>query len=235
MPTEIMAWIMDRDDLLNRREFVKLLGVAAMSASAGAGAGYFFSEYNKPKTAETWLADITEQNLKNAFSGESQANVRYTVFGNKAQEEGFSNVSRLFAAITFAEQVHAGNHFEILSYLNEASVANGMAGFGPGDTSKNLGMAVDGETFEITEMYPAYREKATQEGVQDAELSFSRALEAEKSHLGLFKKAKGAVDSGQDMQVGKIYICPVCGNAFGDEAPDTCPICGTRKEKFRIY
>lgn len=220
---------------MHRRQFLKFLGVAVASASAGAGAGYFVSEYERPRATKAWLAEATEQNLKNAFSGESQANVRYTVFGNRAQEEGFNNVARLFTAITFAEQVHAGNYFKILSYLKEASITYGMAGFGPGDTSKNLGIAVDGETFEITEMYPAYKEKATKEKAGDAELSFSMTLEAEKSHLKLFKSAKETVDSGRDLQIGKIYICPVCGNAFGDEAPDRCPICGTQNEKFKTY
>jgi rubrerythrin len=220
---------------LNRREFAKFVGVAAVSASVGAGAGYVFKESEKHETGKVWLSDTTEQNLKNAFSGESQANVRYAIFGNRAQEEGFGNIARLFTAITFAEQVHAGNYFEILSDLREASVTYGMAGFGPGDSAKNVGLAVDGETFEVTEMYPAYVEKAAQENVGDAKLSFSMTMEAEKSHLKLFKSAKEAVESKQDMQIGKIYICPVCGNAFGDEAPDLCPICGTQKEKFKIY
>jgi rubrerythrin len=110
-----------------------------------------------------------------------------------------------------------------------------MAGFGPGDTSKNIDIAVDGETFEITEMYPAYKEKAIRENAVDAELSFSRALEAEKAHLALFKGAKEAVDSGRDMRDAKIYVCPVCGNVFVGTAPPLCPICSTPEEKFKIY
>jgi rubrerythrin len=220
---------------LLRRDFLKLLGVAAVTSSAGAGVGYFIRGNEKSGSGTPWLGDTTEQNLKNAFAGESQANVRYTLFGNKAQVEGFGNVARLFAAITLAEQVHAGNHFTILGQLNEASITNSMAGFGPGNTAKNLALAIGGETFEIAEMYPAYKDKATQENAGAAVLSFSRAIEAEKSHLTLYNSAKAAVDSGKDMQVGKIYVCPVCGRVVGDDAPDFCPVCGTPKAQFKVF
>ena len=220
---------------MRRRKFIEFLGVAVVSASAGAGAGYFVSEYERSRAAKVWLGDTTEQNLKNAFSGESQAHVRYTLFANRAEEEGLGNVARLFTAITFAEQVHAGNHFKILSHLKEGSATFAVAGFGPGDTSKNIDIAIDGETFEITEMYPAYKEKAIRENALDAELSFSRALEAEKAHVALFNGAKETVDSGQDMRDAKIYVCPVCGNVFVGTPPALCPICSTPEGKFKIY
>jgi rubrerythrin len=215
----------------SRRPMLKYAGVAAVSAVAG----YFISEWGGVDAGRVWLSDATEQNLKNAFSGESQANARYTIFANEAQEEGFSNVARLFTAISFGEHVHARNHFALLNYLTEAAITHEMAGFGPGNTAKNIGIAIEGETFEITEMYPAYREKADRENARDADWSFYKALEAEKTHLELYEAAKNAVDSGRDMQIGKIYICPVCGRAFGDEAPDACPTDGTLKEKFVVY
>jgi rubrerythrin len=219
---------------LQRRDFLRLLGVAAVTSSAGAGVGYFIRA-NESRPAKPWLGDTTEQNLKNAFAGESQANVRYTIFSHEAQIEGFGNVARLFTAITLAEQIHAGNHFTILGQLNEASITNSMAGFGPGDTLKNLNLAIGGETFEVTEMYPAYKDRATQESAVAAELSFSRALEAEKSHLTLYNTAKEAVDSGKDLQQLKIYVCPVCGRVVMGDAPDFCPVCGTPKSEFKVF
>jgi hypothetical protein len=69
---------------VQRREFSKLLGTAAVSASAGAEAGYFHKQYERAGTARIWLGDTSEQNLKNTFAGESQASVRYTIFSNRA-------------------------------------------------------------------------------------------------------------------------------------------------------
>ena len=158
---------------LQRREFLKLVGVGAVTASAGAGVGYLYKGYSGSTTP--WLAATTEQNLKNAFAGESQANVRYMLFGNKAQAEGFGNVGRLFTAITMAEQVHAGNYFTLLGQLNGAYVTNAMAGFGPGNTSKNLALAIGGENFEVTQMYPAYKDQATKDSDAAAELFRSGA------------------------------------------------------------
>jgi len=220
---------------LQRREFAKFAGVAVIATSAGAAAGYIISPSKDVKTEAKWLADNTEQNLKNAFSGESQANIRYIFFSTAASKEGFNNVARLFEAIAYAEQVHAGNHFENLNHLKEGSMTYGMAGFGPGNTSKNLDIAIEGETFEITEMYPAYKEKAVKENVKGAEQSFYYALEAEKRHVELFEDAKEEVDKGRDMEIGKIHICGVCGYTGKGEAPDTCPICGARKEMFKTF
>ncbi len=132
---------------MERRKFVKYAGVAAIAASAGAGVSYILSPSKDDETKVTWLAENTEQNLKNAFSGESQANIRYILFSTVASKEEFNNVARLFEAIAYAEQVHAGNHFENLNHLKEGSITYGMAGFGPGDTSKNLDIAIERRDF----------------------------------------------------------------------------------------
>ena len=167
--------------------------------------------------------------------GESQAHLRYTLFAAQAQTEGFSTVARLFTAISFAEQIHATNYFKTLGQLNGAFITHSMAGFGPGNASKNLGLAIGGENFEVTTMYPAYKNKATQENATDAELYFSRALQAEQSHLTIFQQAKQSVDSGSDAPFQKIYVCPVCGRVVADNAPDFCPVCGTPKSQFIVY
>jgi hypothetical protein len=87
---------------------------------------------------------LTETNLKDALAGESQAHIKYLTFADKAEEEGYDNVARLFRAASFSEQVHASKHLKVLS--------------GIGSTAENLGAAVGGEGFEIEEMYPAYLE-----------------------------------------------------------------------------
>jgi rubrerythrin len=214
---------------------MKFAGVAALGASAGAGAGYIFSTSKDAKTKATWLADNTEQNLKNAFSCESQANMIYVLFSTLANEKGLDNVARLFEAIGYAEQVHSRHYFEDLNYLNEVTMTYGMAGFGPGDSSKNLDVAIEGEILLMTEVYPAYIEKANQENLAKAERYFYWSVETGKSHVNLFRDAKRVVDIGNDLEIDKIYICSRCGYAGEGEAPNVCPICGALKEEFKTF
>ncbi|MGQ3684740.1 MAG: rubrerythrin family protein [Candidatus Loosdrechtia sp.] len=175
---------------------------------------------------------ITEQHLINAFGGESQAHMRYLHFANQADKENFSNVARLFRAISHAEYIHAGDHFRELVHLEGGFVANSMAAFGPGDTKKNLRLAIMGENFEITEMYPAYIEVAKFQGEKGAEKSFQWAYGTEKMHKALFEKAKANVDKGIDVTLGPIQVCNICGYTLEGEAPDKCPLCEAKKENF---
>lgn len=181
------------------------------------------------------MHDITAANLRNAHGGESMAHMRYMIWGDKAAEEGFPNVARLFRAITLAEQVHASNHFRELRNEVGGYVCNSAAVFGLGTTSPNLQGAIDGETFEITEMYPTYLETAKFQGEKGAQRSFHYALSAEKQHAVMFQKAKKAVDSGKDIKLGPVQICTVCGWTQEGDPPDVCPICGAKKEKFRTF
>jgi len=168
-----------------------------------------------------YVRRMTEQNLRSAFAGESQAHTRYLIFATKAEEEGYPNVARLFRAIAFAELIHARNH------LNELK--------GIGATSQNLQAAIDGETYEVEEMYPAFNEVAKLQGESGAERTTRWAMEAEKTHAGLYQKAKQVVESGADAQIGKVYVCEVCGYTVEGEAPDKCPTCGAPKEKFKEF
>lgn len=178
---------------------------------------------------------MTEQNLKSAFAGESQAHVRYLIFADRAADEGFKNVSRLFQAIAYAELIHARNHFRNLEYLSGGYVTVAMAGFGPGNTAKNLSIAIDGEEFEINEMYPSYLEVAKLQGEKGAERSFHGAYEAEKVHAEMFKRALKSVETGNDVEMKEIQICEICGYTVEGDAPDKCPICGASKNKFKAF
>lgn len=164
---------------------------------------------------------MTEDNLKVAFAGESQAHMRYLIFAQKAEEEGRPNLARLFRAISYAEQVHATNHFKALGDLNESAA--------------NLQMAIDGEIYEVEEMYPAFNAVAKLQNEKSAEQSTNFAWQAEKVHAGMYQEAQQAVDSGKDADVGDVYICGVCGWTVEGEAPDSCPICGAPKDKFRKF
>ena len=163
----------------------------------------------------------TTENLKAAFAGESQAHMKYLSFAEKAEKEGFKNVAKLFTAIAFAERVHATNHHRVL--------------FGGDGTVKNLETAIDGEDYEVKDMYPAFIKAAQADKETKAVQSMTFALEAEKIHSVMYGKAKEAVKAGKDVTIGAIYICEVCGHTVEDHPPDTCPVCNAKKEKFRKF
>ncbi len=181
------------------------------------------------------MHQMTEQHMINAFGGESMANMRYRHFALQAEKEGYSNVARLFTAVAEAEFIHAGDHYRVLKHLNDGFVANSMAAFGPGDSVKNLGLAIAGETFEIEEMYPSYIEVAKMQDEKDSVRSFQWSYATEKMHKALFEKAKAAVDKGNDAELGPIQVCSVCGYTVEGEAPDNCPVCKAKKEKFQEF
>ncbi len=114
------------------------------------------------------MKKMTEQNLRAAFAGESQAHMRYLIFSEKAEKEKKTNLARLFKAISFAEQVHATNHYRALGEIR--------------DSSTNLQEGIDGETYEVEEMYPAYKAVAELQKEQSAVRTTNYALEAEKIH-----------------------------------------------------
>jgi rubrerythrin len=157
----------------------------------------------------------TENNLKDAFAGESQANRKYLAFAKKAEEEGYKQAARLFRAAAEAETVHAHNHLRELKGIKT--------------TKENLAEAIGGETHEFTEMYPAMIEEAKAEGNNGALRSFQIANEVEKIHAALYKKVLETL--GNNEETG-YYICKVCGCTVEGEPPDVCPVCGAKKIAF---
>jgi len=160
----------------------------------------------------------TEENLKHAFAGESQANRRYLAFAKKAEEEGYIQVAKLFKAAAEAETIHALNHLRITGQVKS--------------TLENLEAAVSGETFEFKEMYPEYIAAAKQEGNKQAAWSFNVANQVEQVHAKLFAKAIDSLKSKKPLDQVDYYVCSVCGNTVEGSPPDVCPICGAPKEKF---
>jgi len=167
------------------------------------------------------MKEMTKENLKASLAGESQAHIKYQAFAVQATKEAMPNISRLFRAIAHAELVHATNHLRELG--------------GIGKTAANLEAAIDGENFEVDEMYAAYLEVADSQGEQGAHRSMTYAIEAEKIHAILYGQAKGAATAGQDLSIGQVYVCPVCGWTHIGEPPDRCPICNTKKERFATF
>lgn len=160
----------------------------------------------------------TSDNLKDAFAGESQANRKYLAFAEKAQEDGYPQVAKLFRASAEAETVHAHAHLRVMG---------GISG-----TNENLQAAINGEGEEFEQMYPGFLAEAEKEGNKPAVVSFQNALAVEKIHHGFYTEALESVKSGSDLPETKIFVCQVCGNTVTGQAPDPCPICGSAKEKF---
>ncbi len=160
----------------------------------------------------------TEANLKEAFTGESQANRKYSVFAEQAENDGFKNVARLYRAASEAEAIHARKMVRVLG--------------GIGTTLDNLKKSVEGETHEFKSMYPSFIKEAEGEKKSEAVTAFTYAMKAEEVHADLYKRALDAVQGKRDLNVAKISICPVCGNIFFGEPPEKCPICSIFRKKF---
>jgi len=181
------------------------------------------------------MKQITQQNLINAFGGESQAHMRYLHFAGKAEKQQFPNMARLWRAIAHAEYVHAGDHYKELAHLDGGFVANSMAAFGPGDTIKNIRLSIVGESFEIDEMYPVYIETAKLQHEPAAQKSFEWSYATEKVHKQMFEQALSVIEKGSDIDLGPVQVCEVCGYTLERGAPDVCPLCKAKKDKFTEF
>ena len=131
----------------------------------------------------------TEQNLKDAFAGESQANRRYLYFAAKADVEGYNDVAAVFRSTGEGETGHAHGH---LNYLEETG--DPATGLPIGGTSDNLKAAVAGETYEYTDMYPGMAKTARDEGVEEIADWFETLAKAERSHANRFQQAFDNLD-----------------------------------------
>ena len=167
------------------------------------------------------MKEMTKENLKAALAGESQAHIKYLAYSAQAAKAGKPNIARLFHAIAYAEQVHAMNHLKELG--------------GIGDTVANLQAAIDGESFEVDEMYAAFLAVAELQNERGAKRSMRYAVEAEKIHAEMYGDAKTAAEAGDDMEIGEVYICPVCGFTHIGDLPERCPVCKVKSERFKAF
>jgi len=157
----------------------------------------------------------TDENLREAFAGESQANRRYLAFAKQANKEGHPQVAKLFRAAAEAETVHAHAHLRTLG--------------GVKSTAENLQEAINGETHEFKTMYPGMIETAKEEGQKAGERSFTYANEVEKVHASLYQNA---LDNLESLEEVDYYVCSVCGYTCENEPPDKCPVCHAKSGVF---
>jgi rubrerythrin len=160
----------------------------------------------------------SEDFLKEAFAGESQANRRYTSFAAKADQEGYSQAARLFRAAAEAEAVHAANHLRAQKCVKT--------------TKENLREAIVGETHEFKDMYPEMIDASKAEGNGIAEKTFTYANEVEKVHARLYHEMLEHLDE-PSKEAYPYYVCPVCGLTAEREPPEVCPVCGAGGDLFK--
>lgn len=161
----------------------------------------------------------TQENLAEAFAGESQANRKYLAFAKRAEKDGLPNVASLFRTAAEAETIHAHGHLAAMG--------------GVATTAENLRAAIDGETYEYTKMYPPMLEQAETDG-HKAKRMFGYAVQAEEVHARLYKMALEAVERGEDLSETQFYLCPVCGHIELGKPSSACPICGAKAEKYVV-
>jgi rubrerythrin len=159
----------------------------------------------------------TEEYLREAFAGESQANRKYLAFASAADKEGYPQVAKLFRAAAEAETIHAHNHLKALKGIKS--------------TKENLLEAIAGESHEFKKMYPEMLEVAKAEGNKEGERSFYYASEVEKIHAQLYQRLLDNLEAAKEPYPH--YVCPVCGYTSEKEPPDTCPVCGAKGKVFK--
>ncbi|MEE8637370.1 MAG: ferritin family protein [Dehalococcoidia bacterium] len=157
----------------------------------------------------------TLKNLKAGFIAESQAHLRNLAFAMKADQEGYSQVARLFRAIAEAEAVHAFNHLRLLG--------------GVSSTQENLESAFERENL-ASNRYPQVVREANEEDNAGVATVLSYSRDVEKGHATLYKKALAYMMAEDEVEY---HVCQVCGYVSDGVLPDECPICGAPKEKFR--
>ena len=163
----------------------------------------------------------TEENLKAAFAGESQARNKYTYFAEAARQEGYHYIAKIFEETADNEKQHAMDHFKMLN--------------GIGDTAANLKEAINGEHYETTEMYPGFAKEAEEEGNQQAAILFNQIARIEAKHRDRYKKLLEMVEAGTVLKREQPikWKCGVCGYIVeGNEPPPKCPACKNPKEHY---
>jgi len=163
----------------------------------------------------------TEENLKAAFAGESQARNKYDYFAKVARKEGYHYIAKIFEETALNEKQHAKDEFKRLK--------------GIGDTKANLKAAIEGEDYETRKMYPGFAEQAEKEGNKEAAILFRMIARVEEKHRDRYMKLLEMVEKGTVFKREKPirWKCSKCGYIHvGTEPPGKCPSCGHPREYF---
>ena len=173
--------------------------------------------------ANKYSGTKTEENLRTAFSGESQARNKYTYFASKAKKDGFEQIADLFLKTADNEKEHAKMWFKELA--------------GIGDTKENLAAAAEGENYEWTDMYAGFAKTAEEEGFPEIAAKFRLVAAIEKTHEERYRKLLNNIQMKQVFEKGEMTMweCRICGHiVVGNAAPDVCPVCHYAQSFFEV-
>ena len=165
----------------------------------------------------------TEQNLRAAFSGESEARNKYTFFASKAKKEGYEQIAALFLKTADNEKEHAKLWFKELN--------------GIGDTAENLLNAAEGENYEWTDMYDTFAKEAEEEGFTELACKFRGVAAIEKAHEERYRALLHNVETAEVFAKSevKVWECRNCGHlVIGKKAPAVCPVCAHPQSYFEV-
>lgn len=171
-----------------------------------------------------YAGTLTEQNLKTAFAGESEARNKYTFFASKAKKEGFEQIAALFLKTAENEREHAKMWFKELN--------------GIGDTASNLADAAAGENYEWTDMYDGFAKTADEEGFHELAAKFRLVAAIEKHHEERYRALLKNVETAEVFAKSevKVWECRNCGHlVVGTKAPELCPTCLHPKSYFEVH
>ena len=174
--------------------------------------------------ANPYAGTKTEQNLRDAFAGESQARNKYTYFASVAKKAGFEQIAALFLQTAENEKEHAKLWFKALG--------------GIGDTAENLRHAAEGENYEWTDMYEGFAKDAEEEGFTELAKKFRLVAAIEKSHEERYRALLNNVETAQVFAKSevKVWECRNCGHiVVGTKAPQICPTCAHPQSYFEIH
>jgi rubrerythrin len=164
------------------------------------------------------MPNNTENALYQAYTGEAKAALRLKVFADKAEEEGYPQIAKLFRVIAFSEQIHGARALQVLGKVKS--------------TQENLAASFESETKVAEVAYDQFVKQAEGEGNMAAVLHFSQSRDVEEVHAKLYKEAMSHV---MEERENTYYVCTVCGYVSDGILPEECPVCGAMKEQFTRF
>lgn len=179
----------------------------------------------------------TEKNLLKSFAGESQAKMRYTLFAEKAREEGYEQIAELFLETAWNEKEHANVFFSFLDRGENLEITAAYPAGIVGTTADNLEAAAMGENEEHTELYPEFARIAEEEGFRKVATAYRLISKVEEEHEARYLKLL------ENIQKEKVFKrerpvrwkCRACGYVHeGEEALKRCPVCAKPLSFFEI-
>jgi rubrerythrin len=164
------------------------------------------------------MAGKTEDALYQAYTGEAKAALRLRVFAEKADQEGYPQIAKLFRVIAFSEEIHGARALQVLGRVK--------------GTEENLAASFESESKVAEVAYDQYVKQAEAEGNMPAVLHFSQSRDVEDVHAKLYKEAMSHMMEERETIY---YVCKVCGYVSDSILPEECPVCGAMKEQFAQF